>query len=125
MSGLDEQFKDVPSCPLCKEKPAFWILTDGIHDDGESNNASQWVWYFQKDYKKSWTGKRPDDKRVQLMGVNEEFLNTGIQAITCRAIDIIYDGGDIQHTFRVGSQTFDLVMRHLRREVRSRGFVGN
>jgi len=125
MSGIDEQFEDVPSCPLCGRKPAFWILTDGAHEDNNSNEASHWVWYFQKDYRASWTGKRPLDKRVQLMGTNEEFLNTGIRAVTCRPIDIIYDGGVIQHTFRAGNETFDLVMKHLRREVRRRGFVGN
>ena len=125
MSGIDEQLEDVPSCPLCNEKPAFWILTDGIHEDGVSNDASHWVWYFQKDYKEAWTGKRPLDKRVQLMGASEEFLNTGIQAVTCRATNAAYKENYIQHTFRVGNETFDLVMSHLRKEVRRRGFVGN
>jgi len=120
MSGIDEQFEDVPSCPLCRRKPAFWILTDGAHED--SSDADNWIWYFQKDYKASWTGQRLENKRVQLVGVNEEFLNTGIRAVSCRPIDIIYDNEDVQHTYHIGEKTFVLVMKHLRREIRERGF---
>lgn len=48
MSGIDEQIADVPVCPLCKERPSFWVLYPTMVRTGEHG----WYWLHSDKYLK-------------------------------------------------------------------------
>ena len=34
MSGIDEQYRGIPKCPVCEEEPEYWILDTTIAGNG-------------------------------------------------------------------------------------------
>jgi len=52
MSGIDEQMRDIPMCPICENVPSFWILYSTMEQDAENG----WYWLFSDAYLKRNTG---------------------------------------------------------------------
>ena len=46
MSGIDEQIRDIPTCPLCNGVPSFWILYPTM----ARNGTDGWYWLFSDAY---------------------------------------------------------------------------
>lgn len=45
MSGIDEQYKDVPVCPVCNRIPDYWLVT--VSKDGYNVPA---LWVYSRKY---------------------------------------------------------------------------
>ncbi len=48
MSGIDEQNRHVPMCPICENVPMFWILYPTMAE----NSTDGWYWLFSEIYAK-------------------------------------------------------------------------
>ena len=46
MSGIDEQIRDIPICPICGNIPYFWVLYPNIQQD----IGNGWYWLFSDAY---------------------------------------------------------------------------
>ena len=75
MSGIDEQFQDIPKCPECGKKVDYWIL-ETTFDDGSIHSMTAWL--FSNSYaigaKESYQGKH--------VGLSDKHSNIKVTEFT-------------------------------------------
>jgi len=42
LSGLDEQYEDIPECPNCEKRPAYWTLSNSLKIPMCQVNSKSW-----------------------------------------------------------------------------------
>lgn len=102
MSGNNERVFDVPVCPTCQERPAFWILSFGesVHDG--------WLWLFSKKYLSKSTFYETLHK-----GSNPSHGDVALENIGSVACRVDNDRAVAnQHTFRLGHPVFNSVISY-------------
>ena len=101
MSGIDEQYlEDIPICPKCGERPAFWILGLEKMEDG-------WYWLYSEEYISSHNEKGRLEKGGYFSS-QHMFDLSDIDFVRCRPVD---DHLENYHNFPSGSKMFKEVMR--------------
>jgi len=89
MSGIDEQFQDIPRCPVCGEEPEYWILETTL-SGGSILTVTAWLFSdrYAKEVEKYYQGKHVGlgDKRFDVKVKVKEFTAdciTATEIITC------------------------------------------
>lgn len=103
MSGIDEQNRDVPMCPICKDIPNFWILYPTMIQTG----AHGWYWLHSDEYLKE---DKSSDKLVSRSVPNGRHTTLDkIVNVVC-----LPKRGEC-HSFLSKTSTFQEVMEQARR----------
>ena len=85
MSGIDEQFRDIPECPICGEEPKYWVLETNL-SGGATSMLAVIAWLFRDKYaegaKDYYQGKHVGvgDKRFGITKITE-FAADNITAV--------------------------------------------
>ena len=100
MSGIDEQFQDMPKCSECGKEPDYWILKTSFSSGRDVDSVRPVIaWLFSEDYaltaKEYYQGKR--------VGIGDKYHNVEITEFTADDITLaettccrkIYHGGPI------------------------------
>lgn len=103
MSGIDEQEIDIPICPECRERPAFWIL----YQNEEARGFGGWFWLHSK------THMEQTDMAGLEMVNGKNILLEDTKVIHCRPISGTPSW--TYHSFTPENQTFQKVMKMARR----------
>jgi len=102
LSGVDEQFTDIPVCPICGKRPLFWSLYPTI----DGSDLEGWIWFFSEEYMKD-----SDLSRLSCEGC---FDLDKINSVSCRPSFIGVDKIS-RHHFKKDSAVFKTVMSAARR----------
>ena len=102
MSGIDEQDTDVPICPLCKERPSFWILYPTI----ERTGMHGWYWLHSDEYLR----ENPTSDKLDSMSFEKK--STTLDEIV---LVVCYSEKDKCHEFTSEHPTFQEVLQLARR----------
>jgi len=100
MSGIDEvRCDDIPVCPKCSEKPAFWILLANRGDN------FGWFWLYSDKYMSDFS----ESYRLE-MALGDDGRNPVLDEmvqVNCRPDNVI----GINHYFKSNTEVFRDVMR--------------
>lgn len=101
MSGIDEQCRDIPMCPICENVPRFWILYPTM----DMSSLDGWVWLFSDAYIK---------RNTEFTKLTFEGGFAGRQA-TLDGIACIVCSDDNSHQFVEKQLVFQKIIQRSRR----------
>ena len=113
MSGIDEYYtQNIPICPLCERRPAFWILMSDIYKDN-------WIWLYSIEYSDKCydDGRRLEDGKA--LPSHFSLSLEKVDNIRCRHWE---DSSKLVHHFYPKDAIFKEVMEHAMRCIL---YVGN
>jgi len=102
MSGIDEQDKDIPICPLCGERPKYW----SIYPTTSGNTGRGWIHLLSNSY--MYGGERSRQSYLDFSNLDEA------RSVRCKP----YTSNMLsrtRHVFTEDSDMFKVVMRMARR----------
>ena len=101
MSGIDEQNRGFPMCPICEDEPRFWILYPNM----AQNSVAGWYWLFSEAYAKMNTRY---SELTRMNGRHERKTTLDeIVVVTC--------SDNNHHQFTADHPLFEKVLRHARK----------
>jgi len=103
MSGVDEQIRDIPICPVCGEKPDFWILYPNM----ERTGVNGWYWLHSDKYLDENSSCTKLMRETSFSGMCTTLKE--IVCVTCRPKRYR------KHVFTSEHLTFQEVLQHARR----------
>jgi len=120
MSGIDEQFRSIPKCPICGEEPEFWVLSTTI--DGSSGSTSHYhitvkAWLFSEKYMAT-AGKYYQHKHV---GVGDKRFGVEVDRFLADYITSVESDCHSKENYTIGP-VFDKVKALVAYWLRKEGF---
>ena len=103
MSGIDEQYRGIPKCPICGKEPYYWVLDTTISG---SDNRTIMGWLFSEKY----IGGSENYFQHKHIGLGDKRFGSTITEFTVDHIKSVESNCDCEGRY-VEGLTFDAVKK--------------
>ena len=120
MSGIDEQYRGIPKCPICEEEPEYWVLDTTIAGNGGGNfrlRTTVKAWLFSERHM-AIVGRYYQYKRV---GVGDKRFGLEVDKFIADYITSVEASCRCEKEHTIG-RTFDEVKSATSYWLRKEGF---
>lgn len=100
MSGIDEQVRGIPKCPICGEEPAYWVLDTTIRrsDDSVIGRHTIIGWLFGEKY----IGGSENYFQHKHIGLGDKHFDSTITEFTADHIKSVESGCNCERRYVEG-----------------------